>query len=75
MKLVIVLLSSCFSLVGCTTSQPVSHLQLCILASCNSSPVVDRIGSPKAVSSTIEEDIKQDNISKQKGETSAESPL
>jgi uncharacterized lipoprotein YajG len=62
-------------LAGCTTSQPVGNLQLCILASCNHSPVTDRVGNPSANDSEITEDIKQDNVSSQKGQTSADIPL
>jgi hypothetical protein len=62
-------------LTGCTTNEPVSHLQVCVLASCNSSPVVDRIGSPRAINSEVEENIEQDNISRQRGETAAGLPL
>jgi hypothetical protein len=62
-------------LAGCTTSQPVGQVQVCILASCNHSPVTDRVGNPSANDSEITEDIKQDNVASQRGQTSAEIPL
>jgi hypothetical protein len=62
-------------LAGCTTHQPVGQLQVCILASCNHSPVTDRIGNPSANDSEITEDIKQDNVSSQKSQNEAEIPL
>ena len=59
------------SLAGCTTAQPVGQVQICLFASCQSSPVVDRIGNPSSTDSAITEEVEQINESDQKGENTA----
>ena len=70
MKLLLML--SLVLLTGCTTSQqPIGQTQVCIFASCNSSPVVDRNGNPIAENSELTEQVEQEFSPDQKGENSA----
>jgi len=60
-----------FLLAGCSTTQPVGQVQLCILASCNASPVADRVGNPQATGATITEAVDQTNRSAQRADNDA----